>query len=488
MRTRLCQRKSVPRDSVHRVRRVLLGITLFHARLIRPEAVQTTSNIDVTDRQSSATLVKSPPHLRQPGAQEARTVAAELGSVASQVVSHPLKLRAAQSSSPHLGGGVAKQKCGTCRFFQEASLAGSGWCHHPQRKVSSDVMIMVRRNELACRDEWSRSLWARAESSTGDSAPAYHRPQIQKPLPPAGADELRALAHTSERELPSSAGEDVLLSEARIIAEPHERASPTTPAQTFDVRSAVFKAREAYKERNRARDVAARKSEGATPLPIGNQERASEPFDRTVLDEPAPAGEGPRAASELPVTNGNQSRHDVLKAGAEEQRLRTAEPQRDHVGAQIGLEKQTSALETYAEHDDSLAWFLSTTPPEIEEADEGLAETEIQLTSLYRFTSEPLPEWFRTELPRMCRTCRDFRPTADGRRGWCANAWAFTHPRLVNEGDVAPCDSAFGDWWAAVDDVWLVAADVSNHTRPTPLLDRMVALSAPAKKESQGTS
>lgn len=442
----------------------------------------------MTDRQRSAALVESPPHLRQPEGREAKAFAAELGSVASQVVSHPLKFRAAQCTSPHLGGGVAKQKCGTCRFFQEASLAGSGWCHHPQRKVSSDVMIMVRRNELACRDEWSRSLWAPAEASKGDSEPVFHRPQILGPLPPAGADDLRALAKTSERDLPSAVGEDVLLSEARIIAEPHDRALLSTSSQPFDVRSAVFKAREAYRERNRARDVAVRKSEGATPLPIGEQDRPASALDPAGFEEPAAVGDWQQATGELSATHFEQSLSDGLAVRAEEQRHQPAETPGEYVGSQEGFEGQVSAIETYGAHDDSLAWFLSTTPAEVEEAYEGPPETELQLGNLHRFLSEPLPGWFRTDLPRMCRTCRDYRPTADGRRGWCTNAWAFTHPRLVNEEDAAPCESAFGDWWAAVDDVWLVAADVSNHSRPTPLFDRMLALNAPAKKQSQGTS
>src|SRR5689334_1831675 len=54
---------------------------------------------------------------------------------------------------------MARQRCETCRFFQAAGLAGSGWCHHPQRKTTSDLLIMVRKNELACRDSWSHSLW-----------------------------------------------------------------------------------------------------------------------------------------------------------------------------------------------------------------------------------------------------------------------------------------------------------------------------------------
>ena len=389
------------------------------------------------------------------------------------------------------GGGVAKQKCGTCRFFQEANLAGSGWCHHPQRKVSSDVMIMVRRNELACRDEWSRSLWTPAEAGLGTNEPAFLRPQNQGPMPPADAAELLALAQISERELPHVVGEDVLLSEARLVAEPQERglrqpiAASSSPG--FDVRSAVFRAREAYKERNRARDIAVRKSGGATPLQETFEEHRSATAERSDLTVSLSDEALRQIAGGVQAPDSAPPFEADFALGSAMDRSGVSTPPATSELDDIGT-GSTSAIETFVSVDNSLSWFFETTPAESEEAFKETPAPELQLTELHRFSSEPLPVWFRTELPRMCRTCRDYRPTADGRRGWCANAWAFTHARLVNEDDVTPCDSAFGDWWAAVDDVWLVAADVSNHSRPTPLLDRMVALKSPTKSRSQGTS
>lgn len=57
-------------------------------------------------------------------------------------------------------------------------MSGNGWCTHPDRQVSSDVRILVRRNELACRNAWGSDLW---EDATGDEAPAAR--------PPAASDE-----------------------------------------------------------------------------------------------------------------------------------------------------------------------------------------------------------------------------------------------------------------------------------------------------------
>ena len=77
-------------------------------------------------------------------------------------------------------------------------------------------------------------------------------------------------------------------------------------------------------------------------------------------------------------------------------------------------------------------------------------------------------------IPRMCRTCRDFRPAENGDRGWCTNKWAFSHRRMV-DADELPCETSIGGWWLPHDDLWLSAIDVSTHGQPTPLLDSWLA-------------
>jgi len=77
---------------------------------------------------------------------------------------------------------------------------------------------------------------------------------------------------------------------------------------------------------------------------------------------------------------------------------------------------------------------------------------------------------FATSVPRMCRTCRDFRPAENSDRGWCTNNWAFTHRRMV-DADELPCETSIGGWWLPNDDVWMSGIDVSAHSAPTPLTD-----------------
>jgi hypothetical protein len=52
-----------------------------------------------------------------------------------------------------------KRKCQNCCHFQDAGIARSGWCHHPTRKTSAGELILVRGDEIACRDEWTNDLW-----------------------------------------------------------------------------------------------------------------------------------------------------------------------------------------------------------------------------------------------------------------------------------------------------------------------------------------
>lgn len=80
------------------------------------------------------------------------------------------------------------------------------------------------------------------------------------------------------------------------------------------------------------------------------------------------------------------------------------------------------------------------------------------------------------ELPRMCQTCRDFRPSESGERGWCTNDWAFTHRQMVNA-ESLPCQSSIGCWWLPNDASWLPALDPSERKVPTPRIDRLVAQS-----------
>jgi hypothetical protein len=76
------------------------------------------------------------------------------------------------------------------------------------------------------------------------------------------------------------------------------------------------------------------------------------------------------------------------------------------------------------------------------------------------------------DIPRCCRTCRDFRPAeAGGGGGWCTNRWAFRHRRMVDV-DQLTCETTIGDWWLPTDDAWQDDFDVGRHALATPLMDK----------------
>jgi len=80
-----------------------------------------------------------------------------------------------------------------------------------------------------------------------------------------------------------------------------------------------------------------------------------------------------------------------------------------------------------------------------------------------------VPSSFRLE--RICQTCRDFRPSDNGERGWCNNKWAFNHRRMVDADDLA-CRNSLGSWWTPKDDVWRRDGDISRHAQQTPRVDQ----------------
>jgi hypothetical protein len=372
---------------------------------------------------------------------------------------------------------VAKQKCGTCRFFEDGRFAGSGWCHHPLRHSTTGALIVVRRDELACRNGWDQNLWepaGGAEPPGGPGGPPRHDPG---PLPAAGPELVLPLLRQSSPA--EHEGEDVLLSEARIVSERDEPWAPPRPVVSagFDPRTAIFRAREAHRERQRAKAAAARQASGADavmtagasghPTEMGGAPRESEELKLETMGSTA---EDEEASLALPVERGHYDAPDhdpgALAAVGQPARAETAITcAGGHTAVAARAEAERSAergLPSRAQRADRERESGRVSAPSEDPA--AIAQAEAEPTDL--------PAWFRTDLPRICRSCRDFRPAADGQRGWCANAWAFTHSRLVHADEPAPCQSAIGDWWISVDDVWLVAADVSSHGRATPLLDR----------------
>lgn len=81
-----------------------------------------------------------------------------------------------------------------------------------------------------------------------------------------------------------------------------------------------------------------------------------------------------------------------------------------------------------------------------------------------------------SRVTKSCSTCRSFRPSENGERGWCMNDWSATHRQMVNSDDLA-CRSSIGDWWLAADSSWIPPTDAIHPE--TPRTDRLNARSDP---------
>ena len=263
------------------------------------------------------------------------------------------------------GQGLAKRKCGTCQFFQSGSFADSGWCLHPQRRQSSDVRIMVRRNEFACRNGWGGDLW---EAGSGDGGGAISvEPVAVRPADPATRVEIAAVARVDAGrvESPRAAGDD----RGRLDAEPTSSATPVAgedvvvghtpmrPAPTAelpvtplppvvepdarstilaqDTRAAIFKARERARAnvgvRARAAELALPATDAPAPRAGSDAGAAGDALDipsapprlLATRDE-APAGRQARPATAGAVTPEPPAPVPVTELPADAERL--AEP------------------------------------------------------------------------------------------------------------------------------------------------------------------
>lgn len=93
---------------------------------------------------------------------------------------------------------MVKRKCGTCRHFKDGGIAGSGWCNHPARRELHH-MVLVRKTELGCRNNWDQDLWEPALDLVDEPDAADDRvptpthlstTSVTQPAPPATDGEM----------------------------------------------------------------------------------------------------------------------------------------------------------------------------------------------------------------------------------------------------------------------------------------------------------
>lgn len=400
---------------------------------------------------------------------------------------------------------VVHRKCGTCRHFEEGGTAASGRCLHPLRR-DLEQMVLVRKNELACRNGWDEDLWESREPAE----PSAHTSTAYTGSSPASAD-----SEDGERPEPIDRVASITILPSRTAQQSPNIASTSATGQpgrghdvqsedpTLEQRSAIQVAKRRRQEalaRERAqiqavaplldeesreklastRSNATRSAPVKQPLPeptSGNGQAAIRAATMVPLDEYTQPAR--RQTALLPPSQGghapaNRPAKPIIRLQPEAEEVAPSQSSRTGTGpwapARNGQQWADPSTEPGGSHP-SPRRSLSPEPeipwqPEIQEPEPAVDE----LPAIDgRPPDRPLPEQLSCLVQR-CGTCRDFRPADGGERGWCNNHFAFDHRRMVQPDELA-CASTIGVWWVANDDWWLQRADISHHGCPTPAVD-----------------
>ncbi len=367
---------------------------------------------------------------------------------------------------------MVKRKCGTCRYFRDAQIACSGWCTHPERGDLHDL-VLVRSEELACRNSWDNDLWEQARQApakspiASQSPPGPARPQVpDNPTDrvtsidiarPAGASD------PSERRSPhpAVAGGQESRPRAQIeVSNREARASAARPpgSGVSSLEPSFSRALPGPRSTGRpAAEVAVNTTE--SPVIVRADRRDPQPPAPAIVADRGPGATlAPEDTSPLPVEEVNRVLERVAKQRPA-QRQRTLPdvqaPAIEHLpGSPFvhidGLDREASATR------DAFAAPATAPGPA---SPSGIS---------------PLDEsaWV-AGIPRCCDTCREFRRDPSGKQGYCGSPYAFASRTMVKSDQLA-CRSSFAVWWLPNDDIWLEKADISHHTRPTPYLDAIL--------------
>lgn len=201
-----------------------------------------------------------------------------------------------------------KRQCQTCRYFQAAQLAGNGWCTHPTRQMESDVKILVRERELACRNAWGDDLWADPSLPATTSPPPSSRPSptyVGHRLD----DEVTSVIDASVHSHGTAQPDDVVTFTAVRAGE-----RPTRPANDVNSEAVADQEERArvMARGNRDAILSARKRHALRRSSTPNAPTATDTDEATVLESIATVDAG-----ELASEDATSTREDVQPAAAE---------------------------------------------------------------------------------------------------------------------------------------------------------------------------
>jgi hypothetical protein len=390
-------------------------------------------------------------------------------------------------------------------------------------------MVLVRKTELACRDGWDHDLW---EPRAGQNDPReqngrglYRDVARTRPDTAASGDERathldrvstsmdavvsvrpgdRALAgQDSAGDGPSI--EDRLRqarAKANAITQSNRR-PPSSPiiddgedqvwSETISLRGLRSGRRGGNMPDDSGLGTPSVPSASESESPRAGWERvpsfgtaqvaASSTFHRPPEPSQIPDSETPE--SEFGAIS--QARFGQSESGFDREREETSEPVvQSGETEQFDFVDESENPAMQGDSDERGSYRFNRDELESEQSPDGFDEGAESLDSSFD-TEEPpvsahqngrsgagVAEWqIPLNVEQCCRTCRDFRPSGNGERGWCNNPYAFEKRQEVDAASLA-CRGAFGSWWAPTDDWWMERADISHHASPTPLVDEMI--------------
>ncbi len=372
---------------------------------------------------------------------------------------------------------MAKQECGTCRFFEKSGIGATGHCRNERCRDIVGIAL-VRKHELACRIGWGQNYY---ESLPTAMIPGEERPRVDTSL-------QRGYQGTRPDDLVVGVEQSRPVTKD-IINQPMGR-KPLSHVSEAHKRALERK----QQAQQAGTPVPVRRLDGVLPGPPAAQDVVA----NTSAEWEQVASEGvslPRRRNSAPASASPSPALDIFSPTAPGNAVPSASAKASANAPTISLPVVEPAGESVCprERHDELVPPQSdrpnerrgAAPPSMPTGDAPSVSEPARMPSGGEGT-QPTSldvQWYTEQRAqhrgKRCANCRDFRrPTEGSDSGYCKNPWAFPAPQAVQSGDLA-CLSALGTWWAANDDWWA--------TRPIAESDRRDEIRAdPVPNEWQG--
>ncbi len=362
-----------------------------------------------------------------------------------------------------------RRKCGTCRYWEEAGIANSGICTHPQRSDLRDVLL-VRRNELACRNPWDDDLWQPRpglETETADEHDEADRdghaivdvPQPAAPLenPTDRVTDVAVRRRVGPMPRPHGWPYSAQHQSDHLGEQSHDQDARQTPFRVGvdDVAAWLDEADDTNPVR-RTIDFARHGSSGT-------QSGSWSPSDHSYTEQLSP------------ITGGSQAAEVEPSLDMPPTFLQPTDPLPD-IKQMVDDYSEAPTEPSPSVLTDNATFEIHQQPPTFTPEPVSRPSASKKRERPPAQATDPIDSvpW-AASIPRCCETCRDFRRNQDGATGVCTNPWAFAdRTNAVVKSDQLACRSSIGVWWLPNDDAWRGKFDTEERTRPTPRLDELL--------------